>query len=111
MKLTFTPSAVDALKIRQASKNLSLYYYTDTEFCACAASGIFSLRVNDTTEDYYDANLPTNLGAVRVQKESLIYLDQENVIDFKLDKNAFVLKSERGYLNLNLMLEIFTLHS
>lgn len=108
MKLTFTQTAIEALASRQATEQLSLYYYTDTQYCACAASGIFSLRVNDLTEQYYDTTLSSNLGEVLAQKESLIYLDQENVIDYKTDKKAFVLKSERGYINLNLRLEVST---
>lgn len=108
MKLTFTQTAIQALESRQATEKLSLFYYTDTQYCACAASGIFSLRVNDLTEDYYDATLPSNLGEIPVQKESLIYLDQENVIDYKPDNKNFVLKSERGYLTLNLRLEVST---
>lgn len=106
MKFTFSPDAIKALEKRQATENISLYYYTDTDFCACAASGIFALRVNDTSEDVYDTSIQTNLGEIKVMKESLVYLDQDNQIDFKANMNAFILKSERGYLNMNVRLEI-----
>lgn len=106
MKFTFSPDAIQALEKRQATENLSLYYYTDTDFCACAASGIFALRVNDATTDVYNTYIQTNLGEIKAIKESLIYLDEDNIIDYQANMNAFILKSERGYLNSNVKLEI-----
>ena len=105
MKLTFTEAACIALEKKQASEQLSLYYDAGTDVCACANSGVFILRANDTP-DVYDATICSNFGLINIQTSALIYLDQANIIDFNRQSNAYVLKSERGYLNLNLRLEI-----
>ncbi|MBP9594031.1 MAG: iron-sulfur cluster biosynthesis family protein [Trichococcus sp.] len=46
-----------------------------------------------------------NIGPVPAQKWALVFLDSDNVIDFNADQHAFQLKSERGFLNMNLLLE------
>lgn len=107
MNLTFTEAATVTLEKKKAVDQLSLYYDDGTDVCACANSGVFSLRVNDAKEAY-DTTIESNLGLIKVQKSSLIYLDQANIIDYKSNMNAFVLKSERGYLNLNMRLDINT---
>lgn len=107
MNLTFTEAATFALEKKKAVDQLSLYYDDGTDVCACANSGVFSLRVNDGHE-VYDTTIESNLGPIKAQKSALIYLDQANIIDYKTNTNAFVLKSERGYLNLNMRLEIKT---
>lgn len=110
MKLTFTEAACIALEKKQASEQLSLYYDAGTDVCACANSGIFILRAYDS-ESAYDATIASNLGPIKAQKSALIYLDQDNIIDYKTDTNAFILKSERGYLNLNMRLELNVKHT
>lgn len=105
MNLTFTQEASTFLEKKAAVNQLSLFYDTGTDVCACANSGVFILRANDAQE-VYDTTIESNLGPIKAQKSALIYLDQENIIDLKLRSNAFVLKSERGYLNLNMRLEI-----
>lgn len=106
MRFTFTDEAVQALTQRQATENLSLFYYTDAQDCGCPSSGIFALRHNDATENEYDATLDTNLGKVLAQKWALVYLDEDNKLDYKKSQGTFILKSERGYLNLNVPVEI-----
>ena len=105
MTLTFTETAVKQLTKREAISHLSLYYDDGTDVCACANSGVFILRANDSTEPY-DTTIDSNLGPINAQKSALVYLDQANIIDFKIESNALILKSERGFLNLNLRLEI-----
>ncbi|HJB23391.1 iron-sulfur cluster biosynthesis family protein [Jeotgalibaca ciconiae] len=105
MKFTFTNQAMEELKKRQANHSLSLFYYTDAADCGCPSSGIFALRVNDEDEKEYDSILETNLGNVKAQKWALVYLDENNVLDYKESQGTFILKSERGYLNMNVPLE------
>ena len=99
MKLTFTEAARNFLEAKDSLAQVSLYYDAGTQVCACAYSGVFILRANDDPIEY-DGSLESNLGPIKVQEYALIYLDQENVIDFKA--NSFILKSERGYLNLSM---------
>lgn len=105
MNLTFTETAIKQLTKRAAISNLSLFYDDGTDVCACANSGVFILRANDSKEPY-DTTIESNLGPINAQKSALVYLDQANIIDFKVETNALILKSERGFLNLNLRLEI-----
>lgn len=105
MNLTFTDAAIRHLEDKVDALQLSLFYDDGTDVCACANSGVFILRANDTP-DVYDATIDSNFGLINIQTSALIYLDQANIIDFNSQSNAFVLKSERGYLNLNLRLEI-----
>ena len=105
MELTFTEAAVSALSERHAVNQLSLFYDAGTEVCACANSGVFRLIANDNN-DPYDTIIDTNLGQVKAQSWAMIYLDAHNVIDYSSDRHSFVLKSERGFLNLNLSLKV-----
>lgn len=104
MKLTFTDTAIEALKKRDMTQSLSLFYYTDSD-CGCPSSGIFALRSHDDLDTIYDATVETNIGDIIAQKWALVYLDTDNVIDYKESQGTFILKSERGYLNMNLPVE------
>lgn len=105
MKFTFTEEAIQALEKRNATENLSLFYYTDASDCGCPSSGIFVLRVDDTEEKEYDTQIETNLGMMQAQKWALVYLDADNKLDFNSSLGTFVLKSERGYINMNVLVE------
>lgn len=104
MQLTFTDTAVEELRKRDADHDLSLFYATDPTDCGCPNTGIFMLRVNDQTNEY-DATLDTNLGNIKTSHMALVYLDDENKLDFNKSQGTFQLKSERGYLSMNLKLE------
>lgn len=105
MKFNFTDAAIDELKRMQAAHDLSLYYYSDAASCGCPTTGIFALRVADKDNPEYDAELDTNNGLLPAQKWALVYLDEDNKIDFNKSQGTFVLKSERGYLNMNVLVE------
>ncbi|MDE1549656.1 iron-sulfur cluster biosynthesis family protein [Jeotgalibaca caeni] len=105
MNFTFTEAAIEALSQRQATENLSLYYHVEPQDCGCPNGGIFILRVNDSEYQEYDIELDTNLGTIKAQKWAMVYLDQENKMDFRKNAGTFSLKSERGYLNMNVPLE------
>ena len=49
--------------------------------------------------------MDTNFGAVKVTKDSLQQLDEDNIIDFNDNSFSFVLKSNRGLLNPNMNYE------
>lgn len=108
MKFNFTDAAAEELQKKQADHQLSLYYYSDASDCGCPATGIFSLRIGDEDEPEYDAEIATNLGTMKAQKWALVYLDKDNQVDFKKNQGTFVLKSERGYLNMNMPVENHT---
>jgi uncharacterized protein YqkB len=104
MKFTFTDSAIAEIQKRYDLKDISLFYAVG-EDCGCPSTGIFMLKVNDAGMAEYDAVIETNIGPVPAQKWALVFLDSDNVVDFNATKRAFQLKSERGFLNMNLLLE------
>lgn len=104
MQLTFTDAAVEELRKRQADKNLSLFYASDPLDCGCPNTGIFMLRVHDDPKEY-DATLNTNLGEIRTSKMAMVYLDEDNKLDYNKSQGTFQLKSERGFLAMNLKVE------
>lgn len=104
MKLTFTDAAIAELKKRVDLQSLSLFYATGP-YCGCPSTGIFALRVNEKDSIEYDAIIETNIGKIPAQKWALVFLDSDNLIDFNPSQQALQLKSERGFLNLNLMVE------
>jgi len=104
MTLTFTDAAIAALKERVDLQELSLFYATGPD-CGCPSTGIFVLRVNEKDSSEYDAMIETNIGKIPAQKWALVYLDSENVIDFNVSQQTLQLKSERGFLNMNLIIE------
>ena len=53
-------------------------------------------------QQYYNFK---NIGPVPAQKWALVFLDSDNVVDFNERLRALQLKSERGFLNMNLLLE------
>jgi len=78
MKFTFTDSAIAEIQKRYDLKDISLFYAVGED---------------------------SNIGPVPAQKWALVFLDSDNVVDFNASKHAFQLKSERGSLNMNLLLE------
>ena len=104
MKLTFTDSAITEIQKRYELKDISLFYAVGDD-CGCPSTGIFMLKAHDAGLAEYDAIIKTNIGPVPAQKWALVFLDSDNVIDFNADQHAFQLKSERGFLNMNLLLE------
>ena len=104
MKLTFSDSAIAEIEKRYELKDISLFYAVGDD-CGCPSTGIFMLKVNHAGMAEYDAVIDTNIGPVPAQKWALVFLDNDNVIDFNAGQHAFQLKSERGFLNMNLLLE------
>ncbi len=104
MKLTFTDSAITEIQKRYELKDISLFYAVGDD-CGCPSTGIFMLKAHDAGIAEYDAIIETNIGPVPAQKWALVFLDSDNVIDFNAGQHAFQLKSERGFLNMNLLLE------
>ena len=104
MKLTFTDSAITEIQKRYELKDISLFYAVGDD-CGCPSTGIFMLKAHDAGMAAYDAIIETNIGPVPAQPWAQVFLDSDNVIDFNADQHAFQLKSERGFLNMNLLLE------
>jgi uncharacterized protein YqkB len=98
MKLTFTENAMQRLEKLGMAEELSLYMST-IYGCGGPDSSMFTLRAYDAENPNYDTVLDTNFGAVKVTKDSLQQLDEDNIIDFNDSSFSFVLKSNRGLLN------------
>ncbi|PTQ85781.1 uncharacterized protein YqkB [Trichococcus patagoniensis] len=104
MKLTFTENAMQRLGKLGMAEEISLYMST-IYGCGGPDSSMFTIRAYDTENPYYDTVLDTNFGTVRVTRDSLQQLDEDNIIDFNDSSFSFVLKSNRGLLNPNMNYE------
>lgn len=104
MQLTFTDAAMEELRKREADQDLSLFYASDPMDCGCPNTGIFMLRVHDNPKEY-DTILHTNLGEIKTSKMALTYMDEDNKLDYNKSQGTFQLKSERGFLAMNLKVE------
>jgi uncharacterized protein YqkB len=104
MKLTFTENAMQRLGKLGMAEELSLYMST-IYGCGGPDSSMFTIRAYDAENPNYDTVLGTNFGAVRVTRDSLQQLDEDNIIDFNDNNFSFVLKSNRGLLNPNMNYE------
>ena len=77
MKLTFTENAMQRLEKLGMTEELSLYMST-IYGCGGPDSSMFTIRAYDTKNPYYDTVLDTNFGVVRVTRDSLQQLDEDN---------------------------------
>lgn len=105
MYLTITPAAQHRIdKARNISEGDLAVYYEFRVGCECGNTGIFTLQLRKTKNTDMDGTIESNLGELPIQKWSLAFLDQNLKLDYKIEKNALILRGSSGLINDNVLI-------
>jgi uncharacterized protein YqkB len=98
MEITITAAAAEKISERTTGRTGYLKLKYDIEGCGCAVSGIFALWFVPEL-DTSDILIETNNQTVYMEKEKLVFFDEQMTIDFSQATNCFQLKSPQQILN------------
>lgn len=81
-----------------------VFYYESKVGCTCGNNGIFLLKITQQNVPELDSILPTSLGDLPIQGWSLPFLDEKMKLDYNESKHAFILRSDSGLINDNVLI-------
>jgi uncharacterized protein YqkB len=98
MNVTFTNKAVEKLQNVLVENKGKLQLKYDTEGCGCVVNGVAMLVISNKVEED-DVKVETNYKPIHLQKEAIVFWDEELTIDYVEKYNCFQLKSPAQVLN------------
>ena len=122
MEISFSESAKDKLIKLMNEKGLKdvffvmdyadgdIPFYDEGVGCHCQVNEKYHLVIlkkedESTLHRKFDKFLETNFGKVYVSSHYEMMFDQNNVVDYSVDKYGFYLKSEAGILSMRLNID------